>query len=72
VMSTTALSNFTLVARAATASGSHIFTTDSRASGRYVLIWLTGSLPPVPGQPGLYQARIYNVVIRGTAVSGAA
>ncbi len=69
-MSKTALGNFTLVAHAATATGEHVYTISSRATGRYVLIWLTGKLPPVPGQPGMYQARIYNVVIRGADVSG--
>ncbi len=71
-MSKTALQHFTLVTGLATTSGVHTFTIDSNATGQYVLIWLTGSLPPVPGSPGTYQARIYNVVIRGTAVSGAA
>src|SRR5579875_225265 len=68
-MSRTALGNFTKVAPAATASGDHVYTIDSPATGRYVLIWLTGNLPPMPGQPGRYQARIYNVVIRGSAAS---
>jgi len=69
--SKTALSNFTLVSPAATASGNHVFPASGDATGRYVLIWLT-SLPPMQGQPGKYQALIYNVVVRGTAVSGAA
>ncbi len=68
-MSRTALGNFTKVAPAATASGDHVYTIDSPATGRYVLIWLTGNLPPMPGQPGRYQARIYNVVIRGSDAS---
>jgi lipopolysaccharide export system protein LptC len=74
VKSKTALSNFTLVASAATASGIHEFTSDSTATGRYVLIWLTGNLPLLPGkvpagEQAQYEAQIYNVVIRGTAVS---
>ena len=70
-MSQTALSNFTKVAPAATASGDHVYTINSSATGRYVLIWLTGNLPPMQGQSGKYQALIYNIVVHGTAVSGA-
>ena len=68
-LSKTALNNFTRVAPAATASGDHVYTINSSATGRYVLIWLTGDLPPMPGSPGQYQARIYNVVVRGSAVA---
>jgi len=79
VKSKTALSNFTLVANAATAHGLHLYTIDSKATGRYVLIWLTGNLPQLPGKPpsappgvkAQYQAMIYNVVIRGIPASGA-
>jgi hypothetical protein len=70
-MSKTALQNFTLVAPLATASGDHLYKTNSQVSGRYVLIWLT-SLPLMQdGPPNQYQARIYNIVVRGAAVSGA-
>ena len=68
-MSKTALNNFTKVAPAATASGDHVYTINSSATGRYVLIWLTGDLPAMPDSPGQYQARIYNVVVRGSAVA---
>ena len=68
-MSKTALNNFTKVAPAATASGDHVYTINSSATGRYVLIWLTGDLPAMPGSPGQYQARIYNVVVRGATVA---
>jgi hypothetical protein len=71
-MSANALSNFTKVAPAATSHGEHVFTINSSATGRFVLVWLTGNLPPMQGQSGKYQALIYNVVIRGNAVSGAA
>jgi hypothetical protein len=70
-MSQTALSNFTKVAPAATTSGGHVYTIKSSATGRYVLIWLTGNLPPMQGQSGKFQALIYNVAIRGNAASGA-
>jgi serine/threonine protein kinase len=69
-MSSTALSNFTKVAPAATASGDHVYPIHSSATGRYVLIWLTGNLPPDPQSPGNYQAQIYNVVTRGSDVPG--
>jgi hypothetical protein len=70
-MSPSALNNFNLVAPSATVSGDHIYKTSSQATGRYVLIWLT-SLPQQQDAPANhYQARIYNVVVRGTAASGA-
>jgi serine/threonine protein kinase len=68
-MSKTALQNFTLVAPSATVSGDHTYVTSSQATGRYVLIWLT-NLPPQQGAANQFQARIYNVVVRGAAVSG--
>jgi hypothetical protein len=70
-MSTTALSNFTLVSPSASSSGDHKFPVTSDATGRYVLIWLT-SLPPMqgPGSKGKFQGLIYNVAIRGSYVSG--
>ncbi len=69
-LSRTALSNFTQVGKKTTGSGTLTYTISSKATGRYVLIWLTGNLPPNPDQPGQYQGRIYNVVLRGTAASG--
>jgi serine/threonine protein kinase len=75
-MSKTALSNFTLVSPSASASGDHKFPVSSKATGRYVLIWLT-SLPrlaktPQGAPPGntYFEGQIYNVVVRGSAVSG--
>jgi hypothetical protein len=81
--SPSALSSFTLVSPSAGASGDHTFdVSPAKASttGQYVLIWLT-SVPtatnPSPaivdsanGQK-IYQGLIYNVVVRGTAVSAA-
>jgi hypothetical protein len=69
-LSRTALNNFTKVGASATASGNHAYTVNSSATGRYVLIWIT-SLPPMQGNPGQYQALIYNIVVRGTAATGA-
>jgi serine/threonine protein kinase len=61
------LSSFTTVDTSSSASGTTTFTvpSSSKASGRYVLIWIT-SLPPLPGQSGEYQAEIYRVTLRGT------
>jgi putative peptidoglycan lipid II flippase len=74
--SKSALSNFTLVSPAASATGDHKFPVSSQATGRYVLVWLT-SLPPLdktpPGAPSgntYYEGQIYNVVVRGSAASG--
>ena len=69
-MSKTALNNFTKVAPSATGSRNHVFTANSSATGRYVLIWIT-SLPPMQGNSSQYQALIYNIVVRGTPANGA-
>jgi serine/threonine protein kinase len=68
--SKTALSNFTQVGKKTTGTGTLTYAISSKATGRYVLIWLTGNLPPNPDQSGQYQGRIYNVVMRGSAASG--
>ena len=74
--SKTALSGFTLVSPSVAVSGDHNFPVSSQATGRYVLIWLT-SLPqlskaPAGAPPGhtYFEGQIYNVVVRGSAVSG--
>jgi hypothetical protein len=69
-MSKTALQNFTPVGQKATGKGTLTYPVSATATGRYVLIWLTGNLPADPDQTGQYQGRIYNVVVRGNAVSG--
>jgi hypothetical protein len=68
--STTALSNFTLVGTKATGTGTLTYKISSKATGRYVLVWLTGNLPPDPSQGGHYQGRVYNVTLRGSTASG--
>jgi len=68
--SRSALNEFKLVAPSAVASGNHVFETSGDATGRYVLIWIT-SLPPKKGSANQFQALIYNVIVRGAAVSGA-
>jgi hypothetical protein len=62
-----ALQNFTKVAPAASVSDHHIYTINSNATGRYVLIWFT-SLPPMNGQ---FQAQIAHITVRGSAAGGA-
>ena len=68
--SRSALNSFKLVSPSAAASGNHSFSTSGNATGRYVLIWIT-SLPPKEGSANQFQALIYNVIVRGAAVSGA-
>ena len=68
--SKSALNSFKLVSPSAAASGNHSFSTSGNATGRYVLIWIT-SLPPKEGSANQFQALIYNVIVRGAAVSGA-
>ena len=55
------------VGQKATGTGVLSYPVSAKATGRYVLIWLSGNLPPDPDQPGQFQGRIYNVVVRGTA-----
>lgn len=68
--SETALNNFKLVGQSTTGQGTLTFPVSSQATGRYVLIWLTGTLPPNPDKSATYQGRIYNVVVRGSDASG--
>ncbi len=62
------LSSFTPLLGSATAAGTTTFTVDKKATGRYVLIWIT-QLPPLAGSQGKYEAFIYNVVVRGFATA---
>ena len=75
-MSKSALSGFTLVSPSVSASGDHTFPVSSQATGRYVLVWLT-SLPKLSKTPQgagggntYYEGQVYNVVVRGSSVSG--
>jgi serine/threonine protein kinase len=63
-----ALSTFTVVQSSTTAANSTAFNVTKPATGRYVLIWIT-NLPPLAGNPGKYEALIYNVVVHGFAAS---
>jgi serine/threonine protein kinase len=60
----TTLATFTTVASATDVGGTHTFTTTSRATGRYVLIWFT-KLPRQAGSSNVFVAQIYNIVVRG-------
>ena len=61
-----ALSGFTVVQSSASAANGTTFDVTKQAAGRYVLIWFT-DLPPLAGNPGRYEALIYNVVVHGYA-----
>jgi hypothetical protein len=60
------LDSMQVVASADNVSGTHVFTTTSRATGQYVVIWFT-KLPPLAGNPGKSMAQIFSVVVRGTS-----
>ena len=60
-----ALGTFTTVATADGVGGTHTFRTSSPARGRYLLIWFT-RLPPAG--PGRFQAEVYGITVRGSAV----
>jgi len=60
------LNSFTTVARGTDLSGTHTFAVSSRATGRYVLIWFTKLPPQSPGSSDRFEAKIYNVVVRGS------
>jgi hypothetical protein len=61
------LRQFTTVARGTGIGGTHTFTAQGTATGRYVLIWLTKLPPKTAGSTSRYEADIYNVVVRGTS-----
>jgi hypothetical protein len=65
-ISPSGLASFTQVAKLKHVSGgTQTFQTSSTAKGRYVLIWFT-KLPPQPGSTSVFQAFIYNVLVRGS------
>ena len=64
--SAAALSTFTPVQSSSAAHGSTTFDVTNKATGRYVLIWIT-DLPPLAGSPGKYQTQIYDVTVHGFA-----
>jgi hypothetical protein len=60
------LNSFTTVARGTNLAGTHTFTVSSHATGRYVLIWFTKLPPQSAGSSSRFEAKIYNVVVRGS------
>jgi len=60
------LSSFTTVASATDVAGTHTFTVDSKATGRYVLIWFTKLPPQSAGSANRFEAKVYNVTVRGS------
>jgi hypothetical protein len=60
------MSSFTTVASATDVGGVHTFTVHSSATGRYVLIWFTKLPPKSAGSTSQFQAKIYNVIVRGS------
>jgi hypothetical protein len=61
------LSTFTTVARATNVSGSYTFTVHSHATGQYVLVWFTRLPPQSASAQNRFEAKIYNIVVRGAA-----
>jgi hypothetical protein len=61
------LSTFTTVARASNVGGSYTFTVHSHATGRYVLVWFTRLPPESTSSQGRFEAKIYNIVVRGSS-----
>jgi serine/threonine protein kinase len=60
------LSTFTTVASGTNLGGIHTFTVHSSATGKYVLIWFTKLPPQSAGSTDRFEAKIYNVIVRGT------
>jgi serine/threonine protein kinase len=58
------LPGFTPVQTSATAVNGTTFNVTSKASGRYLLIWIT-DLPPLASQPGHFETIINDVAVRG-------
>jgi hypothetical protein len=65
---------YTKVATGTHVSGDYKYSVTSKATGRYVLIWLTSLPPATPGSgapAGKFIGMIYEVTVRGTAASTA-
>jgi hypothetical protein len=58
------LPGFTQVQTSASAANSTTLNVTGKATGRYVLIWIT-DLPPLAGQPGHYETLINDITVRG-------
>ncbi len=60
------LHTFTTVASKRDAGGTVLFTAHAAAESRFVLIWFTRLPPQAAGSASLFEAEIFDVVIRGT------
>jgi hypothetical protein len=60
------LATFTTVARADNLGGTHTFSSQSTATGRYVLIWFTRLPPRAHGPKNQYEAEIFNIIVKGS------
>jgi NedA-like, galactose-binding domain len=60
------LDGFTTVASATNVAGTHTFTVPSRTTGRYVLIWFTKLPPQTAGSSNRFEAKVFDVVVRGS------
>jgi hypothetical protein len=60
------LQSFTTVARGFNLAGSHTFGVQSTARGRYLLIWFTKLPPKSASSASQYEAKVFNVVVRGS------
>lgn len=73
-VSQAAFGTYTKVATGTNVSGDYKYSVTSKATGRYVLIWLTSLPPATPGSgapSGKFTGLIYEVTVRGTAASNA-
>jgi serine/threonine protein kinase len=60
------LPTFTTVASGSNLPGTYTFTVHSRAKGQYILIWFTKLPLQAASSQGRYEAKIHNIVVRGT------
>jgi hypothetical protein len=60
------LATFTTVAQANGLGGTHTFSSQSSATGRYVLIWFTRLPPKAHGPKNQFEAEIFNIIVKGS------
>ncbi len=64
--SQSSLATFTTVAQANGLGGTHTFSSQSSATGRYVLIWFTRLPPKAHGPKNQFEAEIFNIIVKGS------
>jgi hypothetical protein len=69
VLSSSTLSKFTVLGSSTQGVNSTNVSLSGKATGQYVLIWLT-SLPPLQGQSGKFEAFISNIIVHGAPAQG--